>query len=419
MNFFCVSINHKTASIDIRESFYLTKSESDCFLSQLKNTKMTDGFILSTCNRTEIYGLSGLENINEIPQMLSSFKKIKADDKVFALFTGMPAIRHLFEVISGIDSMIIGDNQIYSQVKSSFDFEKKNENFLLNKIFHAALKTGKRAITETAVGEGAVTISYAAVQLIEKIFSNLSKKSAIVIGTGETGEIAAKHLFDKKIGRIALSNRTIEKAEKLAQHVRGKIIPFENVKDYLHEYDIILTATSSPGFLFSKGDIEKAVRKRSNAATIIMDIAIPRDVDPSVRSMENVFYSDIDSLNIIVDQNIQKRKNEIVKVKAIIDEEIQAFSQWYGTLEAAPTIKILRDHFEQIRNEEVEKNINRFSAEDREKLDIVTKKIINKLLHTPTIELKKITGEEKDLGGTKISLIRELFGIDKENNHEK
>lgn len=426
MNFLGISINHNTAPVELREALHLNNDEIVKFLSGLKNEALTEGFILSTCNRTEIYGIpQNLEiSCSHIQELLLNFKPVaNISTENFNYYTGESAISHLFRVISGIDSMLIGDNQIYSQAKSSFELaeQEKFTGLLLKRIFDAAIKTGKRAITETEISEGAITVSYAAVQLIEKIFSNLSKKSALVIGAGETGEIAAKHLKGKGIGKIAISNRTIEKAEKLAADLKGKIIPFENIKDCLYEYDIVISATSAGGTILNKNDIEAAMKKRSYSSMVIMDIAVPRDVDQSVREIDYVFYNDIDSLNIIVGQNLSKRRTEIPKVEKIIDEEVKAFFSWYSTLEAAPTIKSLRDIFESIRYKEVDKNINRFSEEDREKLEIVTKRIINKILHHPTIELRKINEKSShtEEAAVKISIIRNLFGMDKNGEEEE
>jgi glutamyl-tRNA reductase len=326
---------------------------------------------------------------------------------------------HLFKVASGIDSMLIGDNQIYKQVKDSFQLadELQFTGFFMRRIMDAATRVGKRAITETAISEGAVTVSYAAVQLIEKIFSTLNKKSALIIGTGETGEIAAKHLKDRGIGRLALTNRTFEKAERLANELNTAVFPFDSFKEHLHKFDIIVSATSSEGLIISKKDIEDAMKKRNFASMVLMDIAVPRDIDPKSKDIEYVFYHDIDSLNIIVEQNLAKRKEEIPKVEKIIEEELNTFFDWYNSLEAAPTIKTLRDHFEAIRAEEVEKNVNKFSEHDREKLDIVTKRIINKILHQPTVELKKTSESDNRTEDTaqKISVIRELFGLNKKS----
>ncbi len=429
MNLIAVCINHHTAPVDVRESFFLQDDETRNFINDIKKI-LKEGLVISTCNRTEIYGLPVNQHITsqDIQNFLFEYKLKKglspasgqASSEFFHHFISKTAIDHLFGVAAGIDSLLIGDNQIFKQVKESIEIaeEMRFSGFLMKRIFDAVIRVGKRAITETGISEGAVTISYAAVQLIEKIFSSLNKKSALVIGAGETGEIAAKHLVKRGIGKLSLTNRTLERAEKLAEKLKGKIIPFDNLGEHLHEYDIVISATSADNLILTKKDIEAAMKKRNYASMVLMDIAVPRDIDPSSSEIEYVFYHDIDSLNIIVEQNLEKRKAEIPKVKTIINEEVNNFLTWHNSLEAAPTIKILRDHFEAVRNEEVEKNINKFSEPDREKLDIITKRIINKLLHQPTVELKKNNepGTNTDDSAMKISIIRELFGIDKKKN---
>jgi glutamyl-tRNA reductase len=425
MNLIAISINHRTASVDLREAVHLKEDEIRPFINLAKENHINEGLILSTCNRTEIFGIpnSNETNHENFQSLLLNFKPAQnITDQHFQKFVSRDAIRHLFCVATGIDSMLVGDNQVFKQVKESFQIAEETNfaGYIMHRVFDAAIRTGKRAISETSITEGAVTVSYAAVQLTEKIFSNLSKKSALVIGTGETGEIAAKHLSEKEIGSLAVTNRTQEKADKLALKLNAKVIPFSEFKDSIYKFDIIISATSSPNILLSKDDIKNALKKRSNNSMILMDIAIPRDIDPETRKIDYVFYHDLDSLNIIVEQNLAKRKSEIPKVEKIIEEELDNFWEWYNSLQAAPAIKDLRDFFEEIRNEEVEKNKNKFAFEDQEKLDIVTKRIINKILHHPTIELRKA---DDSIGSgdsaTKIGIIRDLFGINPRKKSEK
>ncbi len=420
MNLLSISINHRTAPVELREKLHLNEEEVRKFILQQKGKLLREGLVISTCNRTEVYGIPVDKNITtkELQDSVITYKSdFNANLENFENFISRESIRHLFKVATGIDSMLIGDNQIYKQVKDSFLIadELQFSGFFMRRVMDAATRVGKRAITETSISEGAVTVSYAAVQLIEKIFATLNKKSALIIGTGETGEIAAKHLRDRGIGRLALTNRTFEKAEKLANELNTAVFPFDSFKEHIHKFDIIVSATSSEGLIISKADIENAMKKRNYASMVLMDIAIPRDIDPKSKNIEYVFYHDIDSLNIIVEQNLAKRKEEIPKVEKIIEEELNNFFDWYNSLEAAPTIKTIRDHFEAIRAEEVEKNINKFSADDREKLDIITKRIINKILHQPTVELKKTSELDSRTEDTaqKISIIRELFGLNK------
>ncbi len=426
MNLSAISINHRSASVELREALHLSEEEIAELVSKIKDNLFKEGLIISTCNRTEVYGFPTNKKISlpDIQHALIAHKSVPdISSENFQTYHSFSAIEHLFRVATGIDSLLIGDNQIFKQVKDSFRLaEDLNFTGVLSKrIFDAAIKTGKRAINETLISEGAVTVSYAAVQLIEKIFSNLSKKTALVVGAGETGEIAAKHLRDRGIGRLSITNRTIGRAEKLASSLNARIIPFDNFKDYIHDYDIIISATSAPGLILSRQDIEAAMKKRSYASMVLMDIAVPRDIDPDSKAIDYVFYHDIDSLNIIVEQNLAKRRDEIPKVEKIIGEELEALMNWYNSLEAGPTIKSLRDYFESIRAEEVEKNKNRFAGDDQEKLDIITKKIINKILHQPMVELKKLSGEGEadDEMAARISIIREMFGIDKNDSKEE
>lgn len=423
MNIIAVSINHRTAPVDLREALHLSDDEIKAFLKDLKGSLVSEGFILSTCNRTEIYGIpvDPAADFHNFQKFLTERKNTSTiTEKNFQNFYSCGALNHLFKVSSGIDSLLIGDNQIFGQVKDAFQKAEENDlaGFLLKRVFDSAIKVGKRAKTETEISDGAITVSYAAVQLIEKIFSNLSKKSALVIGTGETGEIAAKHLRDKGIGNLAVTNRTIEKAERLSAQIHAKILPFQFFKEYIHDYDIIISATSAPEYMLTYDDIKNTMRKRNYASTVMMDIAIPRDIDPRVREIDNVFYHDIDSLKIIVEQNMKKRQGEIPKVQKIVMEELVSFFSWYNSLDITPTIKSLRDHFEEIRFEELSKQKNKFSQEDFDKLDILTKRIINKLLHQPTVELKKISeyGADNPETAERIDILRNLFGL---NNNGK
>lgn len=423
MNLISVSINHKTSPLEIREALFFTDDEIRKLLNNLRKDTLSECFVLSTCNRTEVYGIPqhnqiSVDDLKKGILNLKPVRNIKPDH--FNNFYSFGAVEHLFKVISGIDSQLIGDNQIFSQVKSSFQLADENGfvGFLMRRVFDSAIKTGKRAITETKVSEGAVSISYAAVQLIEKIYSSLTKKSALIIGAGETGTIAAKHLRERGIQKLAITNRTHRRATEVAEMLSAENVPYEEFKDYLHQFDIIIGATSSEDLVLTKEEVGAVMRKRSNSDLVLMDIAVPRNFDPKSKEIDYVFYNDIESLNIIVEQNLAKRRDEIPRVEKIILEELNTFLTWYKSLEAAPTIKILRDYFESIRAEEVDKNKNRFAKEDHEKLDIITKRIVNKILHNPTIELKKLNGNNKGLDESiiKLGLIKELFGLDKEEN---
>jgi glutamyl-tRNA reductase len=425
MNLLAISINHRTAPVELREALFLKDDEARSFIKLAKEKLFKEGLILSTCNRTEIFGVPAGSELNhqKVQELLLSFKpaqNISGDH--FQKYFSRDAVKHLFSVATGIDSLLVGDNQVFKQVKDSFQIAEESNfaGYFMHRIFDSAIRAGKRAISETKISDGAVTVSYAAVQLTEKIFSNLSKKSALIIGAGETGEIAAKHLAGKGIGSLAVTNRTHEKAANLGKDLKAEVIPFPDFKDVIYNYDIIISATSSPEVIISKDDVKKAIKKRNNEPFILMDIAVPRDIDPESKKIDHVFYHDLDSLNVIVEQNLIKRKAEIPKVKKIIEEELNTFWEWYNSLQAAPAIKDLRDLFEEIRNDEVEKNKNKFSSEDQEKLDIVTKRIINKILHHPTTELRKNNKESGSIdSAAKIGIIRDLFGLASKQNSDK
>lgn len=418
MNLLAVSLNHRTAPVELRESLHLSNDEMREVLKATAGTIFSEAFVLSTCNRTEVFGIPNDLALNyaDIENVLLDKKRVEGiTDGHFQKFFSCSAVNHIFRVAAGIDSLLIGDNQILGQVKEAFQIAESEHaaGFLMKRLFDSAARVGKRAKTETLISEGAITVSYAAVQLIEKIFSNLSKKNALVIGLGESGEIAAKHLRDKGIGKLTLTNRTYEKAERIAEQLHCAILPFSSFKDNLAEFDIIISATSAEQLILNAADIQAMMKKRGHAATILMDIAVPRDISPDAGKFDNVFYHDIDSLNIIVEQNMKKRREELPKVQAIILEEMVEFFNWYNSLEIAPAIKSLRDHFEDVRAEEVKNQINRFAEDDREKIEILTKRIINKLLHTPTAELRKAAERGANTPETlsKVGMLRELFGI--------
>lgn len=425
MNLLGITINHRTAPVELREALHLNRNEIVQLIPRLKEY-FSEGVVISTCNRTEIFGLPNHFTIDAdtIIKILTDFKpiqNIKTDH--FNKFFSCGAVKHLFSVASGIDSLVIGDSQILGQVKEAFDISEDMQftSTILRRILDAAIKVGKRAINETGIGEGAVTVSYAAVQVVEKIFSNLEKKSALIIGAGETGELAAVHLRDKGIGKIAISNRTLERAETLAEQVHGEIVPFQFLKEHLHNFDIILSATSAENLILTMPDIQNSMKKRKGSPVVLMDIAIPRDIDPEAKKIDNVFYHDMDSLKIIVDQNMQKRKNEIPAVDKIVMEEMVIFFSWYNALEVVPTIKALREFFDEIRNDELEKIKHKISSDDLSKIEDMTRRMIGRMLHNPTVKLRELaeSGDNNQELTTETIILKELFDLDKNRSNGK
>ncbi|PKL88365.1 MAG: glutamyl-tRNA reductase [Ignavibacteriae bacterium HGW-Ignavibacteriae-2] len=425
MNLIGISINHRTAPIELREALYLSRDEITELVAYLKENVLSCGFILSTCNRTELFGIHkyGKIDFNLILDALINFKKVDGiSAKNFEKYFACSAVNHIFQVATGIDSLIIGDSQILGQAKEAFQLSE-DLNFMdsiLRRVYDTSLKVGKRAIKETKIGEGAVTISFAAVQVVEKIFSSLEEKSALVIGAGETGQLAALHLRDLGIGKLAVSNRTIERARNVAEKLDAEIIPFENLKDDLHRFDIIFSATSAEGLLIQFDDIKNVMKKRKGNPVCLMDIALPRDIDPTVRKLDNVFYNDIDSLKVVVDQNLKKRQEEIPLVKNIIMEEMINFYGWYNTLDVVPTIKTMREFFESIANDELEKIKNKVGTEEYEKINDMTRRLLGRLLHNPTMKLREIA--EKGVNSEEVArqslLVKSLFNLNGNDSYE-
>ncbi len=426
MNLIGISINHRTSPIEIRESVHLSFDEQKQFITILKSEILKEGFVISTCNRTEIFGIPKNDSItNEILfKELVRYKNVEGlKSEHLENFDSYNSLNHFGRVASGIDSLILGDSQILSQCKESFrlSVDENFSNTITRKIFDLTARIGKRSIKETLISQGAVTVSYAAIQVIEKIFANLEKKKALIIGAGETSELAAIHLNSRNIGTITITNRTSEKAGKLAKKVSGSTLDFNEFTDNLYKFDIIITATSSTEHLILFNDVKTAISKRKGTPIFIMDIAIPRDVDPKVKKIDNVFYNDIDSLNIIIDQNLQKRKHEIPKVEKIIEEEIDGFYAWYNTLGIVPTIKALRSFVETIEQDELNKIKNKVSAEDYIKLEEMSKRLIGRILHNPTIKLREFVekGDNTDKANELTSFMKYLFDLDDNSNNGK
>jgi glutamyl-tRNA reductase len=419
MNLIGISINHRTSPIELREAVHLSKEEQQGFISVLKSDSLKEGFVLSTCNRTEIFGIpqNKQTNCNTIFEELVKFKKVVGLEwSNIEHFDSHNSLNHIAKVASGIDSLIIGDSQILSQCKESFrlSVDEDFSNTTTRKIFDITARIGKRAIKETLISQGAVTVSYAAIQVIEKIFANLDKKEALVIGAGETSELAAIHLNSRNIGKITITNRTQEKAGQLAKKVSGSSIKFDEFREHLYKFDIIISATSATDYLVTYADLKNAITKRKGTPIFIMDIAIPRDIDPKVKNIDNVFYNDMDSLNIIVNQNLQKRKQEIPKIEKIISEEIDGYYTWYNTLGVVPAIKSLRSFFENIENDELNKIKNKVSDEDYIKLEDMSKRLIGRILHNPTVKLRELaeSGDNLDKANELTSVIKYLFDLD-------
>ncbi len=424
MNLLCVGISHHTAPLDVRERLWFSSDEIRHTLPLLKPLSASESVLFSTCNRTELYVL--MENGTIEPDVLkklliaqkSAAGKVQPSDMF--LMTAGDAARHLFRVAASLDSMVLGDAQILAQVKEGFNLaiELRTAGIFMNRLFQLAFRVGKRTRTETEIGEGAVSISYAAVELAEKIFDDLQKKTAFVIGAGETAELTATHLRGKNIGKLLITNRTQERAEQLAQKVHGTAIPFDSWCDALAESDIVISSVEVNRYIIQPSDIQSLIRKNRNGPLFVIDLGVPRNIDPQIKELENIFLYDLDTLNTMIDENLQHRKAEIPKVDAIIVDVLAELTQWYASLEVNPTITALTQFMESIRQEEVAKNINRFNPKDRELVELITKRIINKIIHAPIVNLRN--GQETSLTERlqKMNAIQKLFGLAKSSKED-
>ncbi|MBE0630917.1 MAG: glutamyl-tRNA reductase, partial [Burkholderia vietnamiensis] len=299
------------------------------------------------------------------------------------------------------------------QVKQSYELANSSGTVgsVMSHMFMGALHAGKRVRAETAVGIGAVSVSFAAVEMARKIFSDLHRKNVLIVGSGETSALAARHLVSKGVERMSITNRTYENALPLAEELHARAIRFEGFPETLGEYDIIVTATAATEPVITHDMVKQAMRKRGNRPLLILDLAVPRDVDPAVNDLDNVFLKDLDAIQNIIDQNLEQRRQEVPKADAIVTEEVVNFFLWYNTLEATPTIAQLREKFEQVRAAEVERFRNRIDEASFENVEMLTRRIINKLLHPTITGIKRPAHDSSELNN-RIQLVRDLFDLE-------
>ena len=421
-----VSISHHRANVDQREAVQLSESEVRSLIGSIPHAEL---LVLSTCNRTEVYARKEPSYTLDSEALLTKLFDAKNFDgnkrdsiqPYFEELQSENAIRHLFSVISGIDSQILGDQQIFSQVKTAFRVSEEQNAIgsFFQKLSQAAFRVAKRVATETSLKEGAATVSYAAVELARKIYGDFRSQTILFIGAGETVELAAKHFLDRKATHFRIANRNPERAHILANRIRSEypdaefsILPLDDIQSSLTNVDIILSATSSQEYILTESLVRFALEDReSSSPLVILDLAVPRDVDPKVSNLSNVFLKDIDDLQSIVDRTAERRREEIPKAEAILEEELSSFVQLLGRLEAGPTIKALRDKFEAIRFEELERNRSKFDERSYALLDEMTRKMMNRLLHAPAVSIKE-TGNDPDALLIRTETVRELFKLD-------
>jgi glutamyl-tRNA reductase len=380
---------------------------------------MSEAILISTCNRVEI--LMATEDksnaVNAVKIFLSEFKNLPADgfEKVLYVHEGDDAVRHIFRVASSLDSMVVGEPQVLGQIKEAYQVATSNNTsgVLLNRLLHRTFFVAKRVRSETGIGDYAVSISYAAIELGRKIFGSLEEKKVLLIGAGEMAELAVEHLIRNRSGKIFIANRTFERAVKLAKKFKGEAIRFEEIVDSLQLVDIIISSTGSPDYVVTPAQVKGIMRSRRNRPLFFIDIAVPRDIDPEIHRLTNSYVYDIDDLKGVVDENIEGRKREAIKGERIVDEAVIRFRQWYENMDVVPTIVALRDKLDGIAEAELNKtlrSLTNLSDDDCQAINKMTNAMINKILHDPMLLLKS-NGHHQDKT-VYIDIARKLFKLD-------
>lgn len=419
MHLVIAGLSHKTAPVEMREKLAMSDTETQEALSSLlMQPSLAEAVILSTCNRLEIYGVASDQNDGreQIGRFISDYHNVplkKVLDHLY-FYESVHATHHLFRVVSSLDSMVVGEAQILGQIRDSYTIAHETEatSVILNRLFRQALAVGKRVRTETEIGESAVSVSYAAVELAKKIFEDLQGRGVLIIGAGEMSELTVRHLIASGVDSVFVTNRTHERAEELAGEFGGEAVKFGNLEDALIKADIVISSTGSPDHILGRDDIAGAMQKRRNRPLFLIDIAVPRDINPAVNKVYNAFLYNIDDLQSVVEANIAERKVEARVAENIIEREVDHFTQWLCTLEVVPTISALKEHADGIREQELEKTLNRLQNLSDKELEIIralTGVIVNKLLHEPVVRLKECSGS-KD-GYLYVESLRHLFNL--------
>jgi len=318
-----------------------------------------------------------------------------------------------FRVASSLDSMIIGEPQILGQIKDAYELAltRKTTGILLNKLMKKAISVAKRVRTETRISENAVSISFSAVELAKKIFTDLSKKVCMLLGAGEMAELAARHLMNNGIKEVLVCNRTYERGCELAKDFHGKAVRFEAFIEEMVHTDIVICSTGAPTYIVTKGQMQRVMKERKHNQVFLIDISVPRNIDPEVSDLENVYLYNIDDLQGVVDANMFERQKEAEKAEKIIDEEVETFLKWLASLDSVPTIRALRARAEEIKSEELSKLLHKMTDIDEQEKDAIeymATALMNKLIHPPTAALKESTEDKESI----VALIQKLYGID-------
>ncbi len=410
-----VGISYKTAPVAVREHFAFAADELAPVLARL-GERYDGAALLSTCNRTEVYVASprGIGDARPVVALLSAIKgDVAMEGAPFFALTGREAARHLFRVAAGVESMVIGESEVLGQVRGAFTAATVagTHSPALSRLFHTAIRVGRRARAQTNIGRGTMSVSSTAVSLARTTLGDLSGKTALVVSAGDAGKLTARALAGSGVARMLVTSRNADRASELAAELNGDAIPYARLAGAVASADIVITSTAAPHFLFDGPMIERAMKGRPERPLLLIDIAVPRDVDPGVRDVTGVHLYDIDGLQAIARENMHLRREEVAQAEAIVDDEVAKFGAWLHSLEVVPTVASLRSHAEAVRLAELERTLAkvRMSAADRKRVEAMTAAIVKKLLHGPITRLKA-PGE----GERYVETTRALFGLDED-----
>jgi glutamyl-tRNA reductase len=417
-----IGLNHKTAPVEIREKFASVCVDGATPLEHISKLQpVKEVLFISTCNRMEVLFTTPLldQGIGMVVRYLADiYGQTSAALKPYLyIHLDHDAVKHSFRVACSLDSMVVGESQILGQIKQAYRnaVEAKTSGVILNRLLHKSFSVAKRVRTETQIGSSAVSISYAAVKLAKKIFQDLQGKKAMLVGAGEMAELAAEHLLAQGVDEIIVANRTVDRALALARRFNGTTISLDELASELQQVDIIISSTGSPEPIISFQDVRKQMRARRNRPLFLIDIAVPRDIDPEVNRLDNVYLYNIDDLQGIVEMNRAERLKEATRAEHIIEAEALKFETWLRTLEVVPTIISLRRKAEEIRRAEIHRTLSQLESLPPEQIDalqVLTQSIVNKVLHDPILFLKRSSSRtQKDLY---LDVARRLFSLDED-----
>ncbi|HEX2716210.1 MAG TPA: glutamyl-tRNA reductase [Gemmatimonadaceae bacterium] len=407
-----VGVSHRTAPLPLRERIVVSATETRRTLADLlADSGAREALVISTCNRTEFYVAGAAD---PAPSVLAAFSRRlgEAAEPYAYVRRDREAVRHLFSVAAGLDSMILGEAQIQGQVRDSWELGRAASGVVLNRLFHSALGAASRVRTETSLGRGAASVSSAAVQLAKQIFGSLGGRRAMILGAGEMAELALECLVAEGVRTAVVANRTHERATELAAKHGATAMHVDECWSELAGVDVLLCSTAAPHPVVRPAHLEPAVAARGDRPLCILDIALPRDVDPAVRAMENVFLYDLDDLRAVVAANIERRRDQLPSAGHVIDEEVERFWQWLAGLEAVPVLTEMREAAERMRAREVAQVLRRrpdLDEAQREAIESLSRALLNKFLHEPSVRLREAAANGRGLAI--VDAARYLFGV--------